>query len=390
MLCIGVGRCSCLARRIVPLALVLLVFGLVLACLPVAAQVIDDEDNLYVGPGEEYTLDGVHTYNVSVLIDFGGILYVTPYNGSETTGSLELHAPQIVILGDVIADGRGFRSDEGPGVGSPQGYAGAGAGYGGRGGDSGHGGTGGPAYGGATTPEILRGSGGCTGAGGADSRPGGRGGGSVLLEGSYIAIEGIVDGDGVTPVYYDWAPGGGSGGGILIWGGDVVIHGVLSVRGGNGGEGLWGGGGGAGGRIKIFYDNLDTSGSTIVYSGGSGGGGVFPGQAGESGTYHDGSAASVPEQMLPTMYALHQNQPNPFSSDTAIRFDLQKQAVVKLQIFDAQGRLVNTLVDGELPAGQHAMTWNGDGVGRNLVPGVYFIRFQAEQFVATRQVVMIR
>jgi hypothetical protein len=371
--------------------LVLLVSGLVLACLPVAAEVIDDEDNLYVGPGDEYTLDGVHTYNVSVMIDFGGTLYVTTYNGSGTTGTLELHGPEIVVLGDIAADGRGFREDEGPGTGSPQGYAGAGAGYGGQGGDSGHGGTGGPPYGGAVTPEILKGSGGCTGAGGADSRPGGHGGGCVLLNGEQVTIEGSVTADGATPVNYDWAPGGGSGGGILIWGGDVVVNGVLSVRGGNGGNGIWGGGGGAGGRIKIFYDTLNTTGSTMVYGGGSGGSGTWPGQAGGTGTYHDGFASDVPDQTtLPTVYALHQNQPNPFTSHTAIRFDLHKPAAVKLQIFDAQGRLVKTLVDEQRPAGRYAMNWSGDGGGRALVPGVYFIRFQAQQFVSTRRVVMIR
>jgi hypothetical protein len=67
--------------------------------------------------------------------------------------------------------------------------------------------------------------------------------------------------------------------------------------------------------------------------------------------------------------------PNPVTSSTRILFGLPSdQRNVRGQIFDAQGRLVETLVDGPMPRGTHSLTWDT----RRLSTGQYFFRLATE------------
>ena len=49
----------------------------------------------------------------------------------------------------------------------------------------------------------------------------------------------------------------------------------------------------------------------------------------------------------------------------------------RLDVFDASGRRVTTLVDGFVPEGAHAARWTGtDAQGRRVKPGLYFVRLE--------------
>ncbi|MBU0517601.1 hypothetical protein KJ564_01530, partial [bacterium] len=61
---------------------------------------------------------------------------------------------------------------------------------------------------------------------------------------------------------------------------------------------------------------------------------------------------------LPTEYALHGAYPNPFNPTTNINFDLPDAGQVKLAVYDLQGRLVQTLVDGHRNAGVHQVSFD--------------------------------
>lgn len=78
-----------------------------------------------------------------------------------------------------------------------------------------------------------------------------------------------------------------------------------------------------------------------------------------------------------TNIMLQQNHPNPFTSDTSIRFYLPKSEPVSLSVYDANGRRVRRLVDNTVGAGWHEVPWTGDtDSGRRAASGVYFCQLE--------------
>ena len=70
--------------------------------------------------------------------------------------------------------------------------------------------------------------------------------------------------------------------------------------------------------------------------------------------------------------------PNPFNPTTRIMFVLPVAERVSLDIYDATGRRVRTLVSRQLPAGSHSVAWDGrDERGQQAASGVYFSRLRA-------------
>ena len=83
--------------------------------------------------------------------------------------------------------------------------------------------------------------------------------------------------------------------------------------------------------------------------------------------------------------------PNPFAGETVIRYDLPERSVVRLEIFDIEGRLVRTLVHAVRPAGRHSVAWSGcDERGRAVGPGLFFIRMKAGGLAATGKILLMR
>ncbi len=89
---------------------------------------------------------------------------------------------------------------------------------------------------------------------------------------------------------------------------------------------------------------------------------------------------------LPETYALSQNYPNPFNPTTAIPFSLPEASHVKLQVFDMLGRLVETIVDGEMAAGFHQANFNA----RSYPSGAYMYRIEANGFIEVKQMMLIK
>lgn len=89
---------------------------------------------------------------------------------------------------------------------------------------------------------------------------------------------------------------------------------------------------------------------------------------------------------LPASFSLSQNYPNPFNPVTNIEFSIPKSSIVRLAIYDIQGRLVKTLVNGELTAGTYKADWNAAGYSS----GVYFYKLEAEGFKQTKRLILVR
>ena len=81
---------------------------------------------------------------------------------------------------------------------------------------------------------------------------------------------------------------------------------------------------------------------------------------------------------VPSALRLYANSPNPFNPRTTIRFDLPTAGPVRLAVYDVAGRLVRTLVDGDLSPGTHEAVWDGrDLSGRAMASGSYLSRLEA-------------
>ena len=81
---------------------------------------------------------------------------------------------------------------------------------------------------------------------------------------------------------------------------------------------------------------------------------------------------------LPTPLSFAPIQPNPANGKVGMKYAIPRAAVVKLDVFDVQGRHLRALAGGVRSPGWHEVQWNGQTDGGNRVgPGLYFVRFEA-------------
>lgn len=89
--------------------------------------------------------------------------------------------------------------------------------------------------------------------------------------------------------------------------------------------------------------------------------------------------------------ALSPLAPNPFAGRASFSFAIAKPGRVDLAVFDVRGRRVRMLEDEIRPAGRYTMHWDGrDDRGSELAAGVYFLRLQSGDFVASERTVLVR
>ncbi len=88
----------------------------------------------------------------------------------------------------------------------------------------------------------------------------------------------------------------------------------------------------------------------------------------------------------PTVYALSQNYPNPFNPTTDISFDLPVSSRVELTIYNILGQEVETLINGEMEAGHHTVTWDASPYSS----GIYFYRISANNFSETKKMLLLK
>jgi hypothetical protein len=112
-------------------------------------------------------------------------------------------------------------------------------------------------------------------------------------------------------------------------------------------------------------------------------------------TTEEPTVVSVEEEnetsAVPTNYVLEQNYPNPFNPETRINYSIPEAGFIKLSIYDINGLLVNTLQEGNLPAGRYTVVWNGkNSLGNKVGSGVYFYRLQANDFIQVKKMILLK
>jgi hypothetical protein len=155
--------------------------------------------------------------------------------------------------------------------------------------------------------------------------------------------------------------------------------------------------------ILFAAGNTDSVGVNVVpFSSGVGTFDFHIESVGDPGLFHDfigltlyAGTAAVGAADLTSLddeaTALSQNFPNPVARGTRIAFALAAGGKVTLSVFDAGGRLVDTLVDGTRSAGAHTVAWSAaDRSGRPLPSGVYWYRLSTNGETRTKRMTVIR
>jgi hypothetical protein len=90
-------------------------------------------------------------------------------------------------------------------------------------------------------------------------------------------------------------------------------------------------------------------------------------------------------------FALGPVSPNPFAEAAVISYSAPKATGLSIDIYDVNGRLVQTVYSGQVDAGTHQVTWDGrDSSGSKVARGVYFCRMNAGEFAATEKLVILQ
>lgn len=102
--------------------------------------------------------------------------------------------------------------------------------------------------------------------------------------------------------------------------------------------------------------------------------------------YGQDGLTGLTNNTIPVKYSLSQNYPNPFNPSTNIQFDIQRQGLVSLKVYDFLGREIKTLVNESLQAGSYESTFDASGLGS----GVYFYKLEAEGFTETKKMILLK
>lgn len=89
---------------------------------------------------------------------------------------------------------------------------------------------------------------------------------------------------------------------------------------------------------------------------------------------------------IPNSFSLNQNFPNPFNPSTTISFALPEASNVQLTVYDMVGRVVSVLVNQQLEAGTHNISYSNT----SLSSGVYFYELKAGSFRDVKKMNLIK
>jgi Leucine-rich repeat (LRR) protein len=100
---------------------------------------------------------------------------------------------------------------------------------------------------------------------------------------------------------------------------------------------------------------------------------------------------SIIDGTLPITYNLYNAYPNPFNPVTSLRYDLPKDGLVNITVYDMMGRAVKTLVNSSQTAGYKSIQWNAtNNQGQQVSAGLYLYTIEAGDFRQTKKMVLLK
>ncbi|MHB9030778.1 MAG: T9SS type A sorting domain-containing protein, partial [Candidatus Latescibacterota bacterium] len=88
----------------------------------------------------------------------------------------------------------------------------------------------------------------------------------------------------------------------------------------------------------------------------------------------------------PAAFTVAQNTPNPFNPATTISFTLAKSGKTTVEVYNSAGQKVATILNANLSAGSHSVTWNTAGHSA----GVYFYTVRNGEFSRTMKMTLLK
>ncbi|MAV70765.1 MAG: hypothetical protein CMG04_08600 [Candidatus Marinimicrobia bacterium] len=97
------------------------------------------------------------------------------------------------------------------------------------------------------------------------------------------------------------------------------------------------------------------------------------------------------ENSIPDKFNLFQNYPNPFNPTTIIRYDLPKDKIINISIYDLRGRSIKSLINSYQPAGHHSIIWNAtNDLNEPVSAGMYMYKIQTDDFRQVKKMLLIK
>ncbi|MCD6161597.1 MAG: right-handed parallel beta-helix repeat-containing protein [candidate division Zixibacteria bacterium] len=104
-----------------------------------------------------------------------------------------------------------------------------------------------------------------------------------------------------------------------------------------------------------------------------------------------GSKGKLGEIIIPYVYQLNHNYPNPFNPNTTISFSLADPGYTSISIYNILGQKVNNLVDEYKSSGNYSVIWDGrNKSGTTVSSGIYFYRIESGEFIDTKKMLLLR
>lgn len=165
--------------------------------------------------------------------------------------------------------------------------------------------------------------------------------------------------------------GSGGAGGIYIWqSNEVEIYNNRGIR-SNNPYGIY-----IAASQYIYLDNNDVFGIKANYH-----------QTSSLHIYNEKKTLVRDVSIMPSLYSLKQNFPNPFNPVTVINYSLQTSGHVQLAVYDIHGRQIAVLIDNQQNVGNHSVEFHAD----NLPSGIYFYHLKTSTgFSQTKQMMLIK
>lgn len=91
---------------------------------------------------------------------------------------------------------------------------------------------------------------------------------------------------------------------------------------------------------------------------------------------------------IPKSFKLQQNYPNPFNGISVIRFSIpqNRNQNIKLSIYSIEGKLIETLVNESIPAGEYEVKWDS----KQNASGIYFYKLETDDFSEIKKMILIK